>query len=211
MTKQHGVQARPEGILKNVITCLCFDCNPLSASKIMKLVYLVDVYHLQLYGEPLTSARYRYWNYGAFSIDVAQSLDELYAEGLISERVVKTRKGHDAFVPTPNVPEAMIRLPQSGWRAIEQVIQDWGDKTTDEVVRYTKEILPFLNTDKYTEIDLRRYDPISIYADEYGVSLAEAATLDIIENEELTKAIHRAEEDMKHGRLFDYEQVFGED
>ena len=201
--------ARPEGTLNNVITYLCFTCEPISTRKIMKLTYLVDVYHFQLYGKPLTDARYYHWNYGVFSTEVYRSLEELYAQGIIQDRRIQTKTGHEAILPTPKVPKAQILLSHTGMQALKQVVEDWGSAMPEEIVSYTKQYLPFLNTDKWLPIDLERSDPIQVYADEHQIDPSEAATLDIIADEELTKSVLRAEEEMQRGRLHSYEDVFG--
>lgn len=199
---------KPEGVLQNIITYLCFKSNPLSIRKILKMVYLVDVYHVKLYGKPLTDLFYIHGKHGAFTSLIYRTLEELYEKGIIKEVNVKTSKGHTATVPKPNVKETSIHISESGMDALEQVVEDWGKADADEVVAYTKKILPFLNTSEGERIDLTRCDPIICYAEEFNISISEAATLDILASEFLTKAILKADKEAKEGKLLTHKEVF---
>lgn len=200
---------RPQGILSNVMTYLCFKANLLSATKLTKLVYLVDVYHWHMFGKRLTHVPFIHYFHGVWAADISKVLDELYAQDILYEDTVKTTKGHSASIPKPKVSKTMISLPNSAFEVLEDVLADWGDKTTDEVVEFTKRTLPFLNTAFGDEIDFSRTNPIEEYAKEKGISEVEAATIDIISDQDLLEKVLQGDSDLREGRILTHKEVFG--
>ena len=104
----------------------------------------------------------------------------------------------------------MISLPESGLKALKQVLNDWGDKNPDDVVKYTKSTLPFVNTPYNEEIDFSRCDPAVAYAMEEGITIEEAATEDIITNKNFKEKILEADKSLREGgRILTHKEVFG--
>lgn len=201
---------KAEGVLENVITGLCFRANPLSTRKLVKLVYLVDVYHQQMFGARLTDVHFKHYRYGAWSPEIEECVEELCDKGILLEEVIQTSSGYPAIVPKPAISETVIKLPDSGFKALRAVLGDWGSKTPDEVVEFTKATLPFFNTPYDEEIDFSRCDPIVAYAREEGISVEEAATEDIVSNESFVVKLQEADKSLREGgRLLTHEEVFG--
>ena len=92
---------KAEGILENVITALCFRAKPLSTRKLVKLVYLVDVYHQQMFGKRLTDVHFKHYRYGAWSPEIEERVEELCDKGILLEEVIQTSSGYPAIVPKP--------------------------------------------------------------------------------------------------------------
>lgn len=200
---------RPEGILQNVITYLCFEANPLSSTKLTKLVYLLDVYHYQMFGERVTNVPFIHYLYGPWAPHVEQTVQELCAQGILSERVVKTTKGPPAMVPEPKVPQATILLPKTALEALKNVVDDWGNASTEKITEYTKATLPFANTSFNQRIDFSRSNPVTQFAKEQGISEEEAATEDLISDESLLKSVLEGDADAQEGRVLEHEDIFG--
>lgn len=201
-------EIKPTTLLENVITYLCFKSNPLSSRKLVKLVYLVDLYHQQMFGERLTDVVFTHHKYGAWSPEIEPCCEELYNKGVLKEESVNTSKGQ-AIIPKPAISRTKIKLPDSGLRALECVIADWGDKNPDDVVKFTKTTVPFLVTDFGETIDFTRSDAIAEYAQKKGIDVEEAATLDVLGNEDFANLLVKACASIKkHGKLLTHEQVF---
>jgi len=201
---------RPEGVLENVITMLCFRANPLSARKLVKLVYLVDVYHQQMFGERLTDVHFKHYHYGAWSPEIGECIEELCDKGILVEETIQTSAGYPASVPKPAIPETVIELPENGFEALKEVLCDWDTKDPDEIVRFTKSTLPFLDTPFDEEIDFSRVDAIAEYAKKQGVSEEEAAIEDVLQDKSLVKTLLKASESLRReGRLLSHDEVFG--
>jgi uncharacterized phage-associated protein len=200
---------KPEGILENIITYLCFKSPVVSTIKLMKMVYLADVYNYLIYGKPLTDLTYTYYKHGVFNPLLYSALEGLYGKGIIKEKRVETKKGYVAVIPMPNVSETTVHIPDEAMEVLKQVIEDWGDAMPDEVVKYTKRTLPFLNTGEGERVDLSRSDPISCYSEEFHVSKETAATLDVLSDEDFTKKILKADKEVRSGKLLTHSEVFG--
>ena len=117
---------KAEGVLENVITALCFRAKPLSTRKLVKLVYLIDVYHQQMFGTRLTDVRFKHYRYGAWSPEIEECVEELCDKGILLEEPVQTSSGYPAIVPKPAISETVIELPDSGLKALREVLRDWG-------------------------------------------------------------------------------------
>jgi len=206
--KTQQKQPRPEGLLQNILTYLCFKCQTLSRTKLIKLVYLVEVYYYQLYSKRLTEIPFYHYYYGVWSPQVERKVEELYGKGILVEREVSTKKGFIAIIPKPNVKKTEVRLPKDVFEVLDMIVEDWGNALPDEVVEFTKTTLPFINTGFGEEIDFSRIDGIKEYAKEKGISEDEAATLDIIFNKKLKEKVLKGLKDIQGGKVFSYEEVF---
>lgn len=201
---------KPEGILENVVTGLCFRASALSSRKLVKLVYLVDVYHQQMFGKRLTNVHFKHYRYGAWSPEIGECVEELCDKGILLEETVQTSSGYPAIVPRPAISETVLKLPESGLKALREVLSDWGSRNPDEVVQFTKSTLPFINTPYDEEIDFSRCDPIVAYAKEKGISVKQAATEDIVSNESFVAKLQEADKSLREGgRILTHKEVFG--
>lgn len=201
---------KPKGMLQNIITFFCFKAAPLSTRKLVKLVYLADVYYYQMFGKRLTDVPFKHYLYGPWSPEIEKSLEELCEAGIIREEPIETRDGNVASVPKPAVKETVVKLPHNAIKVIEMVLTDFGKADPGDVVAFTKKTLPFLNTPFDEEIDFSRCDPIVAYAKEEGVSVRQAATEDIVSNESLLAKIRGADRSLREGgHLLTHDEVFG--
>ena len=201
---------KPRGKLQNVITFLCFKATPLSTRKLVKLVYLVDVYHYQMFGKRLTDVPFKHYLYGAWSPEIEKTLEELCEAGIIREDTVETREGNLASIPRPAIDRTQVRLSANAIKAIEMVLADFGTVNPSDVVEFTKKTLPFINTPFNDEIDFSRCDPIVAYTKEKGISVKQAATEDIVSNESFVAKLREADKSLREGgRILTHKEVFG--
>lgn len=203
-------EKKAEGVLENVITTVCFKAIPLSTRKLVKLVYLADVYHYQMFGKRLTDVHFKHYRYGAWSPEIEECVEELCDKGILTEEIVMTASGNPACVPKPAIAETVIDLSEEGKEALNAVLRDWGDKSPDEVVKFTKSALPFINTPYDEEIDFARCDPMFAYAKEEGISVEQAAMEDIVSNKDFMAKILKADKSLREGgRILTHKEVFG--
>jgi uncharacterized phage-associated protein len=179
------------GMLQNIIVYLCFKANPLSTTKLTKLVYLADVYHVEMFGPRLTDVPFKHYRYGPWAPDVEREFEQLCALGIVEEKAYTTRAGRQAIVPRARVRETTVELPATAFEVLKAVIEDWGRASTEEVTSFAKTTLPFVGTDFDDEIDFARVDPVVDYARTHGVSIKDAATALVEENPELAALIRR--------------------
>lgn len=191
-------KSEDRSILEDIIIYLCFKATPISLRKITKLVYLVDLYYYELYDKQLTDVEFVHYDHGAWAPEIYDAIEKLCDEGILYERVVPTKDGYLATVPTPNVKETSISLPEEdAFAVLESVIRDWGAVEPQVVVDYTKTTIPFLGTDYGEPIDFSRSDPIVEYAKKHNISASEAATLFVLSNKQLADSILKADTELK--------------
>jgi uncharacterized phage-associated protein len=187
----------PKNLLENVITFLCFQNTTLSQTKLIKLIYLADVYHMEKYGKRLTNVPFRHWYYGPYSEVIGEELEHLCGEGIINQKVYQTRSGYFAEIPTPNVKETTIELPNKALEVLKAVVEDFGNMNTDQIVKITKAGPPFADTPFGEEIDFERIDVAVEIAKKLGISIEKAATELVEKNKDLLESLSRAKEKAK--------------
>lgn len=187
----------PENILQNVITYLCFKVRTISQTKLMKLVYLVDVYHMERYGSPLANASFKHWHYGPYSAEVDSEIEKLYGEGILKSKRCRTQSGYDAEVPTPNVKSTTVELADEATGVLDEIIEDWGDASTNDIVSFAKTSLPFVGTPFGKKIDFSRIDLVAEVAKSKKISREAAATMLVENDKELMDSLNRVGERVK--------------
>ena len=165
---------------------------PLSTTRLMKLLYLAEVYHKELYGERLTDADFVSWDYGPFSVDVLRAEERLLAAGLIDLDRCQTRGGHTASVPRPRVKIGGLRLSDSAGEVLRLVLLEWGKKDTDELVAFAKQTLPYVLAERREPLSFDNADVFRALAAAKGIGRAEAATMIAERSEEALAGVRKA-------------------
>lgn len=80
---------------------------------------------------------------------------------------------------------------------LNDIIEEYGDMSTEEIVNQVKSSLPFTGTPFGDEIEFERYDIVAETAKRYDISLEEAATRLVENNKELMESLDRAKEKAK--------------
>ena len=187
----------PENILQNTITYLCFKVRPLSQTKLMKLIYLANVYHMEQYGSTLAKTSFKHWHYGPYSGQVDSEIEKLYGEGILKSKTCKTQSGYDAEVPVPNIKSTTVELTDEAKAVLDEIIEDWGNASTNDIVSFAKTSLPFLGTPFGKKIDFSRVDLVAEVAKSKNISREAAATMLVENNKELMKSLDKIEERVK--------------
>lgn len=187
----------PENILQNVITYLCFKVRTISQTKLMKLVYLANVYHMERYGSPLANTSFKHWHYGPYSAEVDSEMEKLYGEGILKSKRCKTQSGYDAEVPTPNVKSTTVELTDEATAILDEIIEDWGEASTSDIVSFAKTSFPFVGTPFGKKIDFNRIDLVAEVAKSKNISREAAATMLIEDDKELVGSLNRIREKVK--------------
>jgi len=91
----------------------------------MKLVFLADVEHMHLYGEPLSDLNWTWYNYGPFSPAVYGAVESLSEQGHIQD--IPLNDGRRSVLPATNNDRAIERpLPPRTERALTRVLERFG-------------------------------------------------------------------------------------
>jgi hypothetical protein len=172
-----------------------------SITRIMKLLYLGELYSLISTGKRLSNAKYKYWHHGAYSEDVIDALDKLEKQGLISSKEVITNDDNTATVPIINNPSAVINLTQEKTQILDIVICEWDKVPFNELLEFHKSIYPLTVTEKFKVINMKRYDEVAEIAKTLKISREQAATKLTFEDTELCNLIKLSLDDLEHGRI----------
>lgn len=101
-------------------------------TKLMTLLFLADVEHQQLYGEPLTDIPWVYHHYGAFSEAVYDAASSLHSQGLIEVMVQREyhqmgKKFRTAEGTRRQIQDRLSSLSARACRVLNQVLQRYGN------------------------------------------------------------------------------------
>ncbi|MCD6361394.1 MAG: SocA family protein [Armatimonadetes bacterium] len=124
-------------------------------TRLMKLLYLAELTHFRRYGRPLTGARFINYDYGPICLDAYRALERLAAKGAIEEHCHTTRDGQTCRLQMP-VMTAMHVEPASPYaiEVVDQVVDEWQDRSSAELVSYAKSTAPFTASRYNEELDL---------------------------------------------------------
>ena len=93
-------------------------------TKLMKLVFLADVEHVQLYGERLCDIDWTWYNYGPFSQSVYGAVEALDSEGLIQD-ILMTEQRSIKSLDMPAV-EALMEISARHRYTARRVLSRYG-------------------------------------------------------------------------------------
>lgn len=187
----------PEGTLENTITYICAKSPGTCSTKLMKLLYLIDLEYFREFNKTLTGIKHKSYYYGPFSFDVQRCLESLFAKGILASERLYTWKGRIANIITPKIKETAVSLPPEGKKIIDRVLQQWKNRSVDEIVEYAKSTVPFLSAQFNEDISFKNDDLIEHLAKLENKKPSEVATELVCENKELLDLISKAEAELK--------------
>lgn len=125
--------------------------------KLGKLIYIAQLYHYSNYGELLTGIRFFSLSYGPYAPAISRATKKQLACNAIY--LEKARTSAD---PTFSNPVMIIKSCESiekklsapGLNTAREVVEDWGEKSFEEILYYTTRTIPFLSTTFREPIDL---------------------------------------------------------
>lgn len=143
--------------LDNVVIFLVHNTpGDLTITKMMKLVFLADVEHAQLYGVPLCDLKWTWYDFGAFSPVVYSAVEALDEQGMIAD-VLKHESRH--IVPAHEEPEGLTEVfsPRQ-IRVLTRIIQKYGDMSLTQLkaTAYESETMKRSNPDMSLDV---QYEP----------------------------------------------------
>ncbi len=128
-------------LLRNLITYVATELSDMGASvtatKLVKLLYLVDVEHYRRRHRTLAGVEWVFYHYGPYAFEIETARKELQLD--IPEVDVVTQAGHRArvFRPPPGLraslePDALY----SAKGMVDQVLKDWGMSELEPLLDY---------------------------------------------------------------------------
>ena len=147
---------REEEVVKNLIVYFAFKVRNLTMTKLVKLIYLADFYHLERTKKRITNLRFVNWHYGPYSPAIPNTTEEISGSD-IEVRSIITSEGYDAHVIKPIVKETEVKLPKDVVSTLQEIVKDWGEKNTEDIIRDAKSTPPYRSS-KFGEEIFERED-----------------------------------------------------
>jgi prophage maintenance system killer protein/uncharacterized phage-associated protein len=148
--------------LNHLITYFACTVPHLPEVKLQKLIYIAQLHHYSDYGKLLTGTRFFSLSYGPHAPTIRFAIKEQLESNAIY--LEESRTSTDPIYSNVCV---IIRsrarkdneLSNSCLNTIGQVIEDWGDKSFEDILDYTTRTIPFLSTTYREHIDLTMIQP----------------------------------------------------
>lgn len=149
--------------MKHLITYLACTVPHLLEVKLQKLIYIAQLYHYSNYGELLTGTRFFSLTHGPhaptirFAVKEQLESNAIYLEESRTSSdpifsnvcmIIKSREAKNKSLSTPCL------------NSVREVLEDWGDKSFEDILDYTTRTIPFLATTYREHIDLNMIKPL---------------------------------------------------
>lgn len=136
------------------------DDVPLTRTKLVKLVYLSDIYSVKERGTPITGVSYSKYYLGPYSERIIEATSKLDAER-INVIPFASNKGiiYNHTLLSPKNYEVNLSRPEK--KIVDRVIKDYGRKDTKELVKVVLEREEVKEKDKFEVIEPKKETVLS--------------------------------------------------
>ncbi|MFQ6051153.1 MAG: Panacea domain-containing protein [Candidatus Hydrothermarchaeota archaeon] len=155
--------------IRDIIVYFAFKTRFLTERRLMKLIYISEIYHIKKFGKRLTNARFYNYHYGPWSPDIALVGEVISGEDILIEYET-TKNGHEASFFKPNVSETTVKLSKEEISTLEDVLKDWKFKRTNDLINFAKSTVPHRESEFGEVIDFDKYVKEIILDEEIPVS-----------------------------------------
>jgi uncharacterized phage-associated protein len=155
---------RGEGIKASeaILRILAKSGEPVPSTKLVKLTYLVDYLHYQHYGRTLTGFEYTWDHFGPNAVGLAiigEAEALVMAEQAVIYCVPNIHGGQtNYFKAAPNLD--IEPLSDRVEMLIDDIIQQYGGLSIEDVTEITKRTEPFRNASRYSILSMKYSAPI---------------------------------------------------
>ncbi len=154
--------------LRDIIVFFTYKTKYLTEIRLVKLIYLAELYAIEKSGKRLTEVDFKSYYYGPYSDEIVDTGQAISGEDITVE-YEETNKGQYAtFFKTAKHETCVEHLDDKECNLLDEIVKEWGFKPTKEIVMATKESEPYLKTEFGDVIDLNKYkeEMDSIYRNE---------------------------------------------
>lgn len=142
------------GELKEIIKEVLHQLDYAYNYRLQKLVFYGDIWCLQNFGKRLTDASFKPYNYGSYSDDVSDALDELIKEGEIEyQKVMKPDGPTRKYLSHPDGG----KLSSAKKEIIKQILDETAGLSSEELAQFSKQTWLFKNTEEGEPMDFEFY------------------------------------------------------
>ena len=143
--------------LQDIIVYLAHKTCHLTEERLNKLIYIGEMYSAEILGKRLTDVPFKNYFYGPWSARICDEGEEIAGVDIDVKRE-KTLDGHEAtFFVKIEGRKMEIDLSEEKTAVLDKVLEDWGFKPTDNLVKFAKSTRPFRRSEPGEVLDLERY------------------------------------------------------
>lgn len=145
-------------ILKNLIVYFTFKIKNLTPTKLVKLIYLADLFHYKKYRCTISNILFFHSHYGPWHPIIEQTVLEECGE-LIEIESIHTKKGEVIRIHKPKIKKTSIEFPRKEiFETLDLVVEKWGNIPLNNIIKYIKSNTPFIEAKKGDTIDFMLVD-----------------------------------------------------
>lgn len=146
-----------EKILRDLIIYIIYRSEYLTQIRIQKLFYLCELRHIEKLGRRMSNAVFYNYKNGMYSPEISDVAEKISGSGDIIIDWKKTKDGYDAQFFKPNKDRISVNLDKDTIAVIDEVLEKWKYKSTEEIVNFAKNTKLFLNTPYGEQINFDDY------------------------------------------------------
>lgn len=128
----------------------------LTPTRLTKLMYISELYSLDLLGKRLTDANFFKYYYGPWSPDIDYTVTSIAGDEILIEEK-ETREGYPGSFYTPNIERGVIGVVGEASKIVKNVLIDWKYIPTKVLINLIKSSRYFKEIDFGEKIDLKKY------------------------------------------------------
>ena len=181
--------------LKDLIIYLASTVSHLPEVKLQKLIYIAQLYHYSNYGDLLNKTRFFSLSHGPHAPAVRFSVKEQLESNAIHMEESRTSADpvySNVCMIIKSREPSNNRLSDRCLNTMTEVIEDWGDKSFENILDYTSRTIPFLSTTYREHIDFSMIQPVR------GLK----AALSLLERIQIHKFVDTPDEAMVDGKSY---------
>ncbi|CAD6494048.1 MAG: hypothetical protein LAKADJCE_00626 [Candidatus Argoarchaeum ethanivorans] len=171
--------------LRDIIVYFTFKMKYLTLIRLIKLIYIAEIYSIEKFGRRLTEVDFLNYHYGPWSSEIDSTGEILSGDDILIE-FDRTPQGYDASFFKPNVDKTAINLSEEDISILDNVIKEWGLKKTGNIIRFVKST-PLYKNSGFGEL---------INFDEY---IEECRSVLVESDNKILSGVHEAIEEYKKG------------
>ncbi len=156
----HGIKMEQLAVnhkLRDIIVFFTYKTQYLTEIRLVKLIYLAELYAIEKLGKRLTDIEFKSYFYGPYSNEIAITGQAISGEDIIMEYKETNKGPYATFFKTTKDKTCVKHLGKEEFKALDEIVKEWGLKPTEEIVTATKETEPYLKTEFGGVIDLEEY------------------------------------------------------
>lgn len=161
---KNEVKGKYSSKIADLISYFTLTLNFMTQIRLIKLIYLSELYCIERYKTRISDADFYKWYYGPWSPDIDVTATVITGNQIKLEEN-ETKDGHECVFIKPNVKKMVFNFSEKDFSILQDIIRDWKFIPTKTLIAFTKKSDLFLKTKKWGLIDLNSYNQ--------GISMSE--------------------------------------